>query len=361
MSLHMIPYVQWHNPMKAPPCMRWRGLHLAFVVKATRFLGPLSPLGPHRTCDHLKHQLPDAPAAVSRPSRGFPRSSDLSSVAFRLGDVSFSTTAERVPQGVRPTFSRFPSFHSSIRRIRMVIPRAINFLHRLSTSRDEVRPRDGSRCRCSSTQHDLASPEDRHDETGCSRSRVGLPGRQLSRCSWRRRRRSAGRTAPRRSSGRLDRRHADRRGAFLDGGTRDPPSSSTWTPPSGSPDTPSTSPYSGPPGTPTADPMPGRTRVEAARAHSGMSRRLATTQRAPPWRRAASRDTWSGRRAHRRPARATTRPGTRPGAGLDDGIAAAASGFDVSGHRLPQGRRHRDCLAVVAGRPNRRRSCEMVD
>jgi hypothetical protein len=43
-SLHMIPGTWWHNPMKAPPCMRWRGLHLAFVVKAARFLGPLSHL-----------------------------------------------------------------------------------------------------------------------------------------------------------------------------------------------------------------------------------------------------------------------------------------------------------------------------
>ena len=41
-TLRHDPGREWHNPMKAPPCMRWRGLHLAFVVKAARFLGPLS-------------------------------------------------------------------------------------------------------------------------------------------------------------------------------------------------------------------------------------------------------------------------------------------------------------------------------
>ena len=139
----------------------------------------------------------------------------------------------------------------------MVIPRADEFLHRLSTSRDEVRPRDGSRCRCSSTQHDADNTGSTDMTKVAVRVRgwaclvdschAGLGGDGG---------RSAARTAPRRSSGRLDRRHTDRRGGFRHGGTRDPPSFSTWTPLSGSPDTPSTSPYGGPPGTPTADPSP---------------------------------------------------------------------------------------------------------
>ena len=69
---------------------------------------PFSPLGLHRTSDHLKCRLPDPSAANITSPRGFPRSSDLSSVAFRLGDVRFFTPAEHVPQGVQPTFSRFP-------------------------------------------------------------------------------------------------------------------------------------------------------------------------------------------------------------------------------------------------------------
>jgi hypothetical protein len=131
---------QWHNPMKAPPCMRWRGLHLAFAVKAARFLGPLS----HHSAftelsDHLKRRLPDNSAAVSRPREVSPGSSDLSSVAFRLGDESFLLPPSGSRKGFDQHFQDSRSLHSSIHSIRLVIPRADKFLHRLSTSADEVR------------------------------------------------------------------------------------------------------------------------------------------------------------------------------------------------------------------------------
>ena len=119
---------------------------------------PFSPLGLHRTSDHLKRRLPAASAAVSRPREVSPGSSDLSSVAFRLGDVSFLLPPTESRKGFDQRFQDLPSLHSSIHRIRMVIPRPDKFLHRLSTSGDEVRPRDGSRCRRSSTQHDADFP-----------------------------------------------------------------------------------------------------------------------------------------------------------------------------------------------------------
>ena len=68
MSLHMIPRARWHNAMKAPPCMRWRGLHPAFVARAARFLRPISHLSAFTDpLAILKRRLPNASAAVSRP------------------------------------------------------------------------------------------------------------------------------------------------------------------------------------------------------------------------------------------------------------------------------------------------------
>ena len=107
-SLHLIPRARWHNVMKAPPCMRWRGLHPAFVARAARFLRPVSHLSAFT--EPLTFEAPVAQRfsrGITSP-RGFPRSSDPSSAAFRLGDKRFSTPAARAPQGVRPTFSRLP-------------------------------------------------------------------------------------------------------------------------------------------------------------------------------------------------------------------------------------------------------------
>lgn len=74
-SLAMIPGAQWHNPMKAPPCMRWRGLHLAFAAKPLPdFSGALFTFRPFtETPDHLKHQLPDAPPRNHVPARFLPK------------------------------------------------------------------------------------------------------------------------------------------------------------------------------------------------------------------------------------------------------------------------------------------------
>ena len=107
-SLRMIRRAQWHNQMKAPPCMRWRGLHLAFVVKAARFSGPFSPLGHHRTSDHLKHRLPDAQPRNHVTAKSPPQFDLLGGLPSRRRE--FSTPADRIPQGVRPTFSLFPTF-----------------------------------------------------------------------------------------------------------------------------------------------------------------------------------------------------------------------------------------------------------
>lgn len=73
-SLAMIPGTQWHNPMKAPPCMRWRGLHLAFAAKTARFLGRFFTSRPFtETSNHLKCQLPDTPPRNHVPARFLPQ------------------------------------------------------------------------------------------------------------------------------------------------------------------------------------------------------------------------------------------------------------------------------------------------
>jgi len=106
-SLAMIPGTWWHNPMKAPPCMRWRGIHLAFVAKAARFLGRIFTSRPFtESSDHLERQLPDAPPRNHVPARFLPQFRSFLG-AFRLGDVSVLLPRSESPQGVRPTFSRF--------------------------------------------------------------------------------------------------------------------------------------------------------------------------------------------------------------------------------------------------------------
>src|SRR5215204_2367331 len=67
----------------------------------------LSPLGLHRASQPSEALVARRLSRGITSLRGFPRSSDLSSAAFCLGDVSCSTPGEQAPQGVRPTFSRF--------------------------------------------------------------------------------------------------------------------------------------------------------------------------------------------------------------------------------------------------------------
>ena len=129
------------------------------VVKAARFLRPLSHLSAFT-------ELLTSEAPVTRLSSRGITSPEVSlavpispRVAFRLGDVSFLLPPSVSRKGFDQRFQDFRSLHSSIHRIRMVIPRADKFLHRLSTPRDEVRPRGGARCRCSPPSMMLTSPE----------------------------------------------------------------------------------------------------------------------------------------------------------------------------------------------------------
>src|SRR5829696_5572916 len=105
----------------------------------------LSPLGLHRAS-----RPSDAPVTrrfsrgITSP-RGFPRSSDLSSAAFGLGDVSFLLPPGEPPQGVRPTFSRFFEVSTALStESEGLSPEVTSFFTDPSTSRDEVRPRDGT-------------------------------------------------------------------------------------------------------------------------------------------------------------------------------------------------------------------------
>lgn len=123
-------------------------------------------------------------------------------MAFRLGDVSFLLPPNESRKGFNKRYQDFRSLHSSIHRIRMVIPQADKFLHRLSTSRDEVRPGEGSPLPLQPSMM-LTSQEPQTRRTDCSRSRVGLPGSSCHTARSSDGRRSAARTAPRPSSGRL--------------------------------------------------------------------------------------------------------------------------------------------------------------
>jgi hypothetical protein len=145
-----------------------------------------SPLGHHRTSDHLNRRLPDFPAAESHPREVSP----AVPISPRWPSVSVTCVFLLPPsesrKGFNQRFQDFRSLHSPIHRIRIVIPRTDKFLHRLSTSRDDVRPRMARAAIAAQPARCPLHRKHRHAETGRSRSRVGLPGRQLPRRSRRR-------------------------------------------------------------------------------------------------------------------------------------------------------------------------------
>ena len=195
MSLHMIPRARWHSAMKAPPCMRWRGLHPAFVARAARFLGPISHLSAFtEPLAILKRRLPNASAAVSRPREVSPAvpipprrpSVSVTSIfyscraspargstnVFKISDVS--TAHPQNPTSYPPS-SQFSS-------------QVVHIQGRGQTQRWLTPPLQLNSAGCRPQ-----GPQTRPN--GCRRSRVvGLPGRQLSCRSWRRGGRSAART-----------------------------------------------------------------------------------------------------------------------------------------------------------------------
>jgi len=149
--------------MKAPPCMRWRGLHLAFVAKAARFLGRIFTSRPFtESSDHLKRQLPDAPPRNHVPARFLPQFRSFLG-AFRLGDVSFLLPPSEYRKGFDQRFQDIRNLHSPIHRTRKVIPRPDELLHRLSTPTrsDQETVHTATAARPSTM---LTAPEHGHDK-----------------------------------------------------------------------------------------------------------------------------------------------------------------------------------------------------
>ena len=132
-SLALIPGAEWHNAMKAPPCMRWRGLHLTFAMRAARFLGRLSPPGHSPKLTTIEAPVTRRSASNSRPSEISP----AVPISPRWPSVSvtwvFLLPPSECRKGFDQRFQDFRSLHSSIHRTRMVIPRPDELLHRLST------------------------------------------------------------------------------------------------------------------------------------------------------------------------------------------------------------------------------------